>query len=139
MGVVVDYIGEVGHGFSAFVHGGCEGRVCGGGVGGGVDGVNGGLPAVALFVSKRVMARRCWGMWSAGRILGQILGHPVRVLLDRFSHYDDFVAGRAAEGRDVLHGTMLEGVFPCVGDVGGDAVLVPDVLELYFHDEEEDD
>ena len=34
---------------------------------------------------------------------------------------------------------MLEGVFPCVGDVGGDAVLVPDVLELYFDDEEEDD
>ena len=34
---------------------------------------------------------------------------------------------------------MLEGVLPCVGDVGGDAVLIPYVLELYFHDEEEDD
>ena len=67
------------------------------------------------------------------------MGHPVRVLRDRFGHDDDFVAGRAAEGRDVLHGAMLEGVFPRVGDVGGDAVLVPDIFELYFHDEEEDD
>ena len=80
-----------------------------------------------------------WRYWGAGRLLGQILDHPVRVFLDRFGHDDDFVAGRAAEGGDVLHGAMLEGVFPCVGDVGGDAVLVPDVLELYFHDEEEDD
>ena len=139
MGVVVYYVGEVGHGLAAFVHGGCEGGVCGGGVGGGVDGINGGLPASALFISKCVMARRYWGMWSAGRILRQILGHPVRVLLDRFGHDDDFVPGRAAESRDVLHGPMLEGVFPCVSDICGDAVLVPDVLELYFHDEEEDD
>ena len=43
VGVVVDDVGEVGHGFSAFVYGGCEGRV-GGGVGGGVDGVDCCLP-----------------------------------------------------------------------------------------------
>ena len=49
VGVVVDYVGEVGHGFSAFVHGGCEGGFCGGGVGGGVDGVNRRLPAVFLL------------------------------------------------------------------------------------------
>lgn len=72
-------------------------------------------------------------------ILGQILSDPVRVLLDRFGHDDDFVAGRAVKGWDVLHGAMLEGVFPCVGDVGGDAILVPYVFELYLYDEEEDD
>ncbi len=38
-GVVVDYVGEVGHGFAAFVHGGREGGA--GGVGGGVHGVDG--------------------------------------------------------------------------------------------------
>ena len=69
MGVVVNYVGEVGHGFSAFVHGGREGGICGGGVGGGVDGVNGGLPALALFVSKHVVAPGVGEMCSAGRIL----------------------------------------------------------------------
>lgn len=49
VGVVVDYVGEVGHGFSAFVHGGRKG--CVRGVGGGVDRVDRRLPA-ALFISK---------------------------------------------------------------------------------------
>ena len=66
MGVVVDYVGEVGHGFAAFVHGGCEGGVCGGGIGGGVDGVNGGLPAVALFVSKGVYCLDIGGCGAMG-------------------------------------------------------------------------
>lgn len=44
VGVVVDYVGEVGHGFSAFVHWGCEGSIRG--VGRGVDGVDCCLPAV---------------------------------------------------------------------------------------------
>ena len=52
VGVVVDDVGEVGHGFSAFVHGGREGGGGGGvGVGGGVDGVDCCLPA-GLLVSK---------------------------------------------------------------------------------------
>ena len=34
---------------------------------------------------------------------------------------------------------MLEGVFPCVREVGGDAVLVPDVLELYLDEKEDED
>lgn len=42
-GVVVYYVGEVGHGFVAFVEGG--GEVGGEGVGGGVDGVDCCLPA----------------------------------------------------------------------------------------------
>lgn len=42
--VVVDYVGEVGHGFSAFVHGGCEGSIRG--VGRGVDGVDCRPPAI---------------------------------------------------------------------------------------------
>ncbi len=42
-GVVVDDVGEVGHGFVAFVLWGCEG--CVGGGGGGVDGVDCVLPA----------------------------------------------------------------------------------------------
>ncbi len=49
IGVVVDYVGEVGHGLSAFVHWGREGRIRG--VGGGVDSVNRRLPTV-LLVSK---------------------------------------------------------------------------------------
>lgn len=56
VGVVVDYVGEVGHGFPAFVHWRCQG---GGvrGIGGGVDGVDCCLPAV-LFVSG--VGGRCW-------------------------------------------------------------------------------
>ena len=54
VGVVVDDVGEVGHGFSAFVHGGCEG----GGVGGGrVDGVDGRLPA-GLCCEQKAKAGR---------------------------------------------------------------------------------
>ena len=54
VGVVVDDVGEVGHGFPAFVHGGREGRVVDG-VGGGVDGVDGCLPAgVALSKKKEL-------------------------------------------------------------------------------------
>lgn len=56
VGVIVDYVGEVGHGFSAFVHWRCQGggvRV----VGRGVDGVDCCLPA-ALFVSR--VGGRCW-------------------------------------------------------------------------------
>ena len=51
-GVVVDDVGEVGHGLAAFVHGGGEGRVRGVGRGG-VDGVDGRLPAVAPVVSQK--------------------------------------------------------------------------------------
>lgn len=109
VGVVVDYVGEVGHGFSAFVHWGCEGGVRG--VGGGVDGVDRRLP-----------------VW-------QVLCYPVRVLLLRLGHDDDLAAGLAAEGWDVLHGAMLKGVLPRVRDVGRNAVLVPNVLELDFNDE----
>ena len=51
VGVVVNDVREVGHGFSAFVHGGREGGVVCGVIGGGVDGVDGCLPA-GLVVSK---------------------------------------------------------------------------------------
>ena len=68
-----------------------------------------------------------------------MFSYPVRVLLLRLRHDDDLVASLAAEGWDVLHGAMLECVFPRVRDVGGDAVLVPDVFELYLDDQEYDD
>ena len=56
VGVVIDDVGEVGHGFSAFVHGARES--CVGGVGGGgVDAVDGRLPAVLkLYISKHRQA-----------------------------------------------------------------------------------
>ena len=65
--------------------------------------------------------------------------YPVRILLLGLGHDDDFIAGLAAEGWDVLHPPMLEGVFPRMGDVGRDAVLVPDVFEFYFDDEKQHD
>ena len=64
-----------------------------------------------------------------------MLCYPVRILLLRFRHDDDLVANLAAEGGDVLHGAMLEGVFPRVGNVGRDAVLVPNVFELDLDDQ----
>ena len=54
VGVVVDDVGEVGHGFSALVHWGCEGRVRG--VGGRVDRIDCCLPA-KFSVSKSEIAR----------------------------------------------------------------------------------
>lgn len=51
VGVVVDYVGQVGHGFPTFVHGGREGVVCG--VGGGVDRVYRRLPAVCSVLVKK--------------------------------------------------------------------------------------
>ena len=57
VGVVVDDVGEVGHGFSAFVHGGCEGGG-GGGVGGGVDGVDCCLPAGPVCEQKQRIGER---------------------------------------------------------------------------------
>ena len=56
VGVVVDYVGEVGHGFSAFVHGGCEEGRGGCIIGGGrVDGVDCCLPTNELFIKKQTM------------------------------------------------------------------------------------
>lgn len=60
--------------------------------------------------------------------------YPVRILLFRLGHDDDLIASIAAKGRDILHGAMLERVLPRVGDIGGDAVLVPDVFKLYLDD-----
>ena len=57
VGVVVDDVREVGHGFSAFVHGGCEGGVVDGGVRG-VDGVDGCLPAELVVSNARA------GIWE---------------------------------------------------------------------------
>lgn len=68
-----------------------------------------------------------------------MFGYPVRVLLLRLGHDDDFVAGLAAEGWYVLHRAMLEGVLPRVCNVSRDAVLVPDVLEFDFDDEQYDE
>ncbi len=63
-----------------------------------------------------------------------MFGDPVCVFLFRLGHDDDLVAGLAAVGWDVLRGGMLEGGFPGLGDVGRDAVLVPNVFEFYFYD-----
>lgn len=67
-------------------------------------------------------------------ILGQVFCYPVRILLLQLGHDEDFVASLAAEGADVLHGAMVEGVLPRVSDVGRDAVLDPDVFEFCFDD-----
>ena len=123
-GVVVDDVGEVGHGFAAFVHGGREG---GGGVvaGGGINGVDCCLPAVVESLAKAMHGMEVWLC-----VLGQLLCYPVRIFLLRLGHDDDLVAGLDAKGWDVLHGPMLEGVFPRMSEVGRYAVLVPDVF--YF-------
>lgn len=87
-----------------------------------------------LFVSRVTGL----GVLGSG-ILWQVLRYPVRILPLRLGHDDDLVAGLAAEGWDVLHGAMLEGVLPRVSDVGRNAVLVPDVFELYFDGQKYDD
>ena len=66
VGVVVDNVGEVGHGLSAFVHWGREDSIRG--VGGGVDGVNRRLPAVLLVSKERLEMDQSWaysGKYSA--------------------------------------------------------------------------
>ena len=66
--VVVDEVGEVGHGFAAFVHGGREGGGCVGGRGRRVDGVDGCLPAGVFREQKRELEdesrAEIWGTYS---------------------------------------------------------------------------
>ena len=66
VGIVVNYVGEVGHGLSAFVHRGCEGSI--GRIGGGVDGVNRRLPAVRS-ISKIICQRRSKAAHTLANVL----------------------------------------------------------------------
>ena len=71
-------------------------------------------------------------------VLWQHLGYPVGVFLLHFGHDDDLIASLAVEGRNVLHGSMLEAVLPRVLEVSGHTVLVPKIFENVLEEKQED-